>query len=237
MSGRRVKALDALWADARFRLYQPRHVLTWLRLKQQFDLRFVRFSELTLKMPIGAVPDCAACENVCCTGPDAVVSLRLRDIATLLDADLGHAIGPAPSRDAWQKGQTAASSENAASWFYKGFPALVRDKTGTCTLLGTDLSCTAHPHWPVSCARYPYALNLVDKTVFWARGCEDYTVVPSKEAPAATRALLKAVVDSYNERIKDLILVHVAPRELHELGLLDAVTLPPRVQKRLDSAR
>ena len=41
-----------------------------------------------LRVPPRLVPDCAGCEEVCCTGRSRVVALRLVDVAALVDAGL-----------------------------------------------------------------------------------------------------------------------------------------------------
>ena len=66
---------------------------------------------------------------------------------------------------------------------------LARDQTGTCALLTADRTCGAFPSWPLSCARYPYALDLQRRVVFWAKGCGSSTVLPSGEAPENIKRL------------------------------------------------
>ena len=88
--------------------------------------------------------------------------------------------------------------------------------------------CSLYPSWPLSCARYPYALDLQSKVVFYAKGCtstRDSLELPVAEAPLRVRALVRAVVDAYNERIKDVILLALAKPELAELGLTQHLRL------------
>jgi hypothetical protein len=161
-----------------------------------------------------------------------VVSLRLRDIATLCDQGLEEHIvheRPAPGDD---EEPTWARQEFDWSVFQRMFPVLSRDATGTCTLLTDARLCSAWPHWPLSCARYPYALDVLNSRVVLARGCESHRTMDIDDAPDSIKNLVTAAVDSYNARIKDLILLHTATGELHELGLLDHLQLEGRLWKR-----
>jgi hypothetical protein len=228
------RALTALWPLAQARLTHPRGWWRWWRLHRRFSLRFVRIGELSVKIPYGQVPDCEACTELCCTGDNAIVSLRLRDIAALMD--IGRAAHITHERDvrtvrsarssravttSKQAARTTwARTEADASVFHRVFPTLVRDATGTCSLLSDARTCSVWPAWPLSCARYPYALDLQNRVVFYAKGCTSTQTMTTSEAPVKVRELVRAVVDAYNERIKDIILVHMAREELRELGLL-----------------
>jgi hypothetical protein len=171
--------------------------------------------------------------DVCCTGPNAIVSLRFQDIARLLDHGRASHIGfdrpPPPPKPGW------ARKEAEESVFARVFPVLTRDQTGTCTLLTADRMCGAYPSWPLSCARYPYALDLQLKVIFYAKGCGSTLDVRPADAPVRVRSLVRAVVDAYNERIKDVLLLALAQHELRDLGLLQHVRVeqfPIRAPKR-----
>lgn len=220
------RGLDELWPIARARLWTARYFRESLHLWRRYHLRPLDLGKLKIAIPAGQVPDCESCTELCCTGENAVVSLRFRDLARLVDAGLQAAITherPAPK--APKKAQSWARREAEASIFGQAFPVLARDRTGTCTLLTVDRTCGAWPAWPLSCARYPYALDLQSRVIFWAKGCKSPTVLPSSEAPPRVRALARAVVDAYNERMRDVILLAVARPELAELGLLRFVDL------------
>lgn len=222
--GPKEQALVELWPIARKRLYRWGFLRKSLSLRRRFQLRLLRLGELKVKVPTGQTPDCESCTELCCTGPNSLVSLRLRDIAALTDAGLARFIlreRPAVSA----KNPTWARREADSSVFHQVFPVLLRDATSTCALLTEDRQCGAFPAWPLSCARYPYALDLESRVVFWASGCASSTVLPASEAAPRVRELVRAVVDSYNERVKDVILLHLAREELQEIGLLDHLRL------------
>lgn len=217
---RAASALDDIWQLARSRLYQPRHLTTWWGLNRRFNLRMVRPSRVKVLVPKGTLPDCEACLELCCTGPNAVVSLRLRDIAVLEAAGLGGAI---VARDPRSLAIPAGSSERKrveSTVFARMFPVLARDATGTCRLLSTERQCSAWPHWPLSCARYPYAFDAENDVVFLASGCRSHRMVTLDDPPRAVSRLVDAAVHGYNERIKDIVALHLALPELFELGLL-----------------
>jgi Fe-S-cluster containining protein len=216
------KALAELWKVAQPRVYSLSHWRETIRLLRRFNVRFLRLGELKVVVPYGQVPDCDNCTEICCTGPNAIVSLRLRDVAALVDKGLEQHITASTVRPA-ARDVTWARKEADGSVFHQAFPVLTRDKTGTCTLLNEDRHCGAYPSWPLSCARYPYALDLESKVIFWAKGCRSTQVLPTSEAPPRVRELVRAVVDAYNERLKDVILLHVARKELEEIGLLKYV--------------
>lgn len=218
------RALADLWPIARARVDSLKHWRETLSLRRRFSLRMLRVGELTVAVPRGQTPDCEQCADICCTGPNAIVSLRLRDIAALTDAGLDRFIVPsdgerAPLDKHQRKRATWARRELDDSVFHRAFPVLARDSTRTCALLTEERMCGAFPAWPLSCARYPYALDLQLKTVFYAKSCTSTQVLPSSEAPLKVRELVRAVVEAYNERVKDAVLVHMAKHELTDLGL------------------
>ena len=219
--GKKELALAALWPMARARVDTLHYWRETVRLRRRFSLKLLRTSDLKVAIPRGQLPDCEACTDVCCTGPNAIVSLRLRDVAALVDAGLDrflvHERTQLPREQ--RKHFTWARREADDSVFHRAFPVLKRDDTGTCALLTQDRMCGAYPAWPLSCARYPYALDLQGKHVFWAKGCGSMNLVPAIDAPIRVRALLHAVVDAYNERVKDAVFVHMARAELVALDL------------------
>jgi Fe-S-cluster containining protein len=161
---------------------------------------------------------------VCCTGPNAIVSLRLRDVARLVDFGFAHHI--THERPKTPDTATWARKENDDSVFASMFPVLTRDVTGTCELLTQTRMCGAYPAWPGSCARYPYALDKLRMKIFYAKGCQSTRTMSADDAPDSVARILRAVVDAYNERIRDIVLVHTARAELEALGLMRFLALP-----------
>lgn len=234
--GKIERALLNLSATAADRLRQPKNILRWLSLSREFDLRHIHIGQLSVEVPAGLLPDCGSCLEVCCAGPNAVVSLRLRDIAALMDAGLDGFIGQERPKEGGA--QSVSRAEADGSIFHTAFPVLRRDATGTCALLSEDRTCSAYPAWPLSCARYPYALDYLNRRVFLAKGCTSHKRVYSgNSAPIEVRELLRACVDAYNQRVRDVVLLHVALPELDDLGLLQHLSLPKKLARRLEKLR
>lgn len=222
------RALDELWPIARARVWTWRYWRETLHLWRRFHLRPLSLGQLRIAVPSGQVPDCEACTELCCTGDNAVVSLRFRDMARLVDAGLeSHIVQERPPARRPERERSWARREADASVFGRSFPVLARDATGTCAFLTTERSCGAWPRWPLSCARYPYALDLQRKVIFWARGCGSPVILSPDEAAPRVRALALAVVDAYNERLRDAVLLAVARPELEALGLWRFLREPP----------
>lgn len=221
-------ALRDAWPSVRRRLWKsPRYWPRSLRLLRHYNLRELRIKDVYVRMPKGVTPDCEGCQEVCCTGRHRVVSLRLVDIAAFMDAGLQHAISVEKPRFSTKElSASSALYEQVHSDLWKWFPVLRQDETQTCVLLGEDLRCTAHPFWPLSCARFPYSLNLMHRTIFFAQSCRYHQTVPAEEANAAMRPLIQATLDAYNQKIRDLVMVHLAPEVLRDLGLLPYLSLP-----------
>ena len=176
-------------------------------------------------VPAGKVPDCDTCLDICCTGPKSIVSLRLRDIAALLDAGLQQHITHERARFAIL---------GNSSIFDTIFPVLAQDRTQTCTLLDENRMCGAYPHWPISCARYPYAVDALNKVVFYAKGCGSYDLLPPYEVAERTRYLVQAAIESYNERIKDIFLIYFAKTDLEKIGLNQYLNLSKIERKKVE---
>ena len=162
-----------------------------------------------------------------------MVSLRLTDIAALVDRGLTAHIETARPPKADPKDATVARLEADGSLFHEVFPVLRRDATMTCTLLGDDRRCRAYPDWPLSCARYPYALDALSGRVFLAEGCRSHRRIHLDDAPDAARRLIDAAIAGYNQRIKDVLLLHMELDALHALGLTRFLRLPKRLERKL----
>ncbi|HEY4221741.1 MAG TPA: YkgJ family cysteine cluster protein, partial [Myxococcota bacterium] len=205
--------LAQLWPRARARVDTLAFWRETVRLRRRFSLRTLRLKDVKVMVPKLQTPNCEDCTDICCTGSNAIVSLRLRDIAALVDAGLEQHI-VARAGEAQPAAKTWARREADGSIFHDVFPVLARDPTGTCMLLDDERRCGAYPAWPLSCARYPYALDLQSKVVFYAKSCQSTHAVPAVDAPIRVRTLLHAVLAAYNERVRDAVYLYMARPEL-----------------------
>ena len=218
-----VAALAALWQEVSRRpLWAPPRFFAYLRLRWRMRLRLVDPARVRLVAPAGRVNDCSACTDLCCIGAHATVLLRLRDLALL--KDLGRTELITHERPDFTEAELTgrpALRRQIESRSWQRFPVLARTTFGACRALSTEGQCTLYPHWPLSCARFPYALHLDAAEVFYSRRCDAFWIRHDGSGDARVQAMRLAAVAGYNERIKDEVLLAYAPERLAELGLLE----------------
>ena len=214
-----VEALAALWRELTAQpLWRSPNLRRYLRLRRNLRLDLLEVHRVRVLAPPGKVNDCAACTDLCCIGPKATVLLRLRDIATLVDLGrtelmtLEKPVFP----DEEQRARPALQ-RHLASEAWRRFPVLRQTKLRACVALSMAGQCTLYPQWPLSCARFPYALHSDSREAFYSPRCDSYWI--RLNAVPKARVMLEAAVCSYNERIKDAVLLAYAPQRLAELGL------------------
>lgn len=219
-----VRALQALWLEVAARpLWAPPNLLRYLKLRRRMALTQVQPSRITNVTPVGQVNDCGACSDSCCIGPHNTVLLRLRDIATLMDlkrTDLMVPHKPTFTADVLRQRPALRRQVNSEAW--RRFPVLAQNEFDACMALDREGRCELYPHWPMSCARFPLALHLESSEVFFSRRCQSFWIHPAAAKNAVPMQL--AAIASYNERIKDAVLLAYAPQRLHAMGLTAYLT-------------
>jgi Fe-S-cluster containining protein len=222
-----ARALDALWNEVRSRpLYAPPNFFRYLRLRARMRLALVDPSEVRIAAVSGQVNDCEACTENCCVGPHNSVLLRLVDIARLIDLGRTELIASnKPSFDEATVASRPALRRQLNSQAWEVFPTLNQNSFGACMALDLDGRCTLYPHWPVSCARFPYALRTECDEVFYSQRCKSFWIRPDEASEMRAHAMAANAVAAYNERLKDLVLLEYARDRLDSLGLLDYLTL------------
>lgn len=214
-----VEALERLWSEIRSRpLWANGRFFLYLRLRSRMRLKMLRPDDLVSIVPEGKVNDCSACTEICCIGHEQTVSLRFRDIATLMDigrVDLITKKKPVFS-DALLA-EKPALARTVASDAWSRFPVLTQNAFGACRALSEEGKCTLYPYWPTSCARFPYALDVEAHEITYSQRCRSFWI--RSDAEPKVTAMKLAAVAAYNERIKDLVLLAYAPRQLEDLGL------------------
>lgn len=223
-----VRELDALWQEVASRpLWAPPNFWRYLRLRWRTRLRFINPDDVAVQAPAGKVNDCASCTDMCCIGPRATVLLRFRDIATL--KDIGRTELMTQSKPQFTA-ETLANHPNlarqVASMAWQRFPVLRQNSFGACAALTDTGLCGLYPYWPMTCARFPYALDFEPFRLAYSQRCQSFWIHPGAKSKA--RAMQVAAVATYNERIKDLILLEYAPERLADLGLLQYLSHPAR---------
>jgi Fe-S-cluster containining protein len=217
-----AERLQRLWAEvvpARRRSW-----LSWLRerrLRRIYHLEPVALPELERTMEPGLAPDCAACPDRCCRGPASRVSLRLADLLRLKAAGLEagieiHKRPFTPEEIARAPHLERLEQDRAYAWF----PTLRQKEDGHCVYYGQDGRCTIYEHRPLLCRSFPVQLDLERRKLSYSERC------PSRKLdPEAAESLAEAVVENFNHKLRDLLLVHYARPELAELGLLPYLSL------------
>ena len=215
-----VRALEVIWQTVAARpLWLAPNFWRYIKLRRRLRLRLLEADQVPIIGPRGKVNDCQSCTDICCVGAQATVLLRLRDIATL--HDIGRADLMTDTKPHFSPAQLAerpALRRQVESHAWDIFPVLKKDSMGACQALTRAGKCSLYPHWPLACARFPYALHLSDEEVFFSQRCQSFWIHKSRHREAQSMAA--AAVASYNERIKDLVILAYAREEVAALGLL-----------------
>ncbi|MCC7386994.1 MAG: YkgJ family cysteine cluster protein [Deltaproteobacteria bacterium] len=226
--GATLQALDDLWDHHRSkwrRLFSAR-AITELTLRASFDLDLLAPARIANRVPRGTIPDCERCQDICCAGVENVISLRLRDIALLIDIGKAGLIRKQKPRFPEHLLRTRPMlQELVASELFRTLPVLEQvGEDRRCAALSEDLRCSLHPHWPLSCERFPYSLSAIRRQVIWGTRCQSKRSGP--EHVERGDALFRAAVETFNERVRDAVLLAHARPTLDALGIGAFLTGP-----------
>ncbi len=210
--------LAKLWAEvAGNRVFKFKNIFKDFLLLTKYDLRFIQAAKVKLRVADNMLPDCEHCPQNCCHGAENTVSLRLIDIARLLDAGLSAAIDQdnrSFRQDIYFKNKPGVLADiNSDDWNY--FPILKR-VNNICPYLDQQNKCTIYKYRPITCRRFPYILTQTKAHIVFSQKC--YKTKIALE-PLKQQELFQAALDSYNEKVKDLILINYARADLEEIGL------------------
>ncbi len=213
--------LHALWDEVRTnRLFKPRYFLTNLYVFNKYSLQLVDPVKVKNTMAPLKVPDCTTCIHNCCHGVENTVSLRLIDIARLLDAGLADMIDLNNrvhiEKEILRKHPGIAANIQSDTW--RKFPVL-RRVNDICPKLGKDNKCTIYGARPLTCRRYPFMLKDDLKAVTVSTYCKNLVVHAGNWGDENVQELFLSAIDSYNEKVKDLILIYYAKKELEDLKI------------------
>ena len=220
-SGKVQEGLEALWSGYRNkwrRLFSAR-MIAELELRASFDVDTLSTWRIANRIPKGTIPDCARCPDICCAGLESVVSLRLTDIALLMDIDRTDLMSrKKPNFPAHMLRARPALSELVASDLWRMLPVLVQlGEDRICAALSPELKCSIYPNWPSSCERFPYTLSAVRKDVTWGRRCPVQKSGP--QHVERSKQLFRGAIEAYNKRVMDAVLITHARKQLDELGI------------------
>ncbi len=224
--GPKRSALEALWQQTTRRpLWLPPNLLRYAKLSRRVNLEPLARGDVNLQGPQYGVSKCSACTNNCCIGKRNTVSLRLVDITTLMDIGRTDLIKKEkPKFSDADLVTSKARARFAASDSFKVFPVLAQDDRERCMALDANNRCSIYPAWPTSCARFPYALDLDAKELFYSPRCPSFDIVQSTSEPRV-KTMIDATLAAYNERIRDFVLLDYAFVELERLGITEHLNL------------
>ena len=140
-------------------------------------------------------PDCERCQENCCRGSN-LARLTLRDVARLSDAGLGWAIARIGGPDD------------------RGPGVALKHRDGRCVFLDAEERCAVHPIRPLVCRGFPWQVSDDWSVLRYSRECQTHG-----RRPADADAMAQAAVDTFNERIRDLLMIANGIDRLRALGL------------------
>ena len=215
-----VEALEQLWSEVSSKpLYASPNFWRYLKLRWRMKLKLEDASKFKILAPKWKTNDCSGCTDICCVGPHSTVTLGFRDIATLVDIGQTELIShKKPAFNGEVLDNRPALKRHVATTSWQRFPVLKTNAMGACAALTMDGQCGLYPYWPMSCSRFPYSAHIEEKKIFYSRRCDSFWIRPDTKESVEGMAL--EAVASYNERIKDLILLEYAPQRLEEMGLI-----------------
>ena len=186
-------------------------------LHRRYDIRLLKLEDIEkIDIEEYQVPTCQFCKENCCRGYVNIVTLRLIDIARLIDLGLQEAITlEKPPRDVFK--MTKARRNFFKSELWKRFPILKQKEDGSCYFLDEQNRCVIYDYAPLICKKFPFTLSQDKKEIFYSPKCKTYSISIANKDKFYEH--INAVIEHYNEMIKDLVLIYHAKKELKYLGL------------------
>jgi Fe-S-cluster containining protein len=187
-----------------------------VRLARRVSLRALQASDVTVEAEEARVPTCEGCPNSCCRGPGTGISLRLADVARLVDAGLGWAVAKTQSWEDDHYARDPALREHEARDSQRRFPSLRRRADGACVFLDEAERCAIHSIRPLACRAFPYRLDETRTRVHFSGRCASSR---ADGQAADVDEMVGAVLELYNAKVRDLVVLTHGRRELRRLGL------------------
>ena len=182
-----------------------------LKLSRAVDLDLLHVEALA-DATDSLVPNCDACDDHCCRGEGAVIRLRLLDVAYLVDAGLTFAID--------------VDVDDDPRLTERRFPKLTKKPDGNCVFFHEG-GCVIHPIKPLRCQRFPHRLTDDKQTIAYANRCASRRQGTAEELVQ----LRTAVVDNYNAKVVDLVVLQHGEGTLEALGLGEHLPQPDPASK------
>jgi Fe-S-cluster containining protein len=171
--------------------------------------------------------DCAACSSNCCARLEGKILLTLKDVARLVDAGHADAIvgtfrGFASFLDQYLTERdpdvfnavNVMMSEKLTESTYMPSLKKVGDR---CVFLDDANRCKVYQQRPEACRRYPFDFDHRTRWITWDPACPSTTPIKEGQEPA----VMRDVVNSENERLRDIALVMLSRDALVQTGFGD----------------
>jgi Fe-S-cluster containining protein len=212
--------MEGALADAIARVVVPRARSLRVIVSDTLTGRAVRDVDddaLVVDVAPGVVPDCEACSDRCCADPAGVTSLRLVDVARLVDAGLADAIGDPPDAEEQLDDEVHRALVDVATRdSFRLFPVLRKRGDGACVLLDERGRCSAYDVRPLACRAFPFQVDETLARVRFSNRCQ------SRRHDAAVEASERAVaeaVTSARAQAQDLVTIRHGHDALVDIGL------------------
>jgi len=222
-----VDELESVWSRVATRpVLLSRRWLRQARLSRLVNTEVLPQTQIQSLGSPRRINDCAECLDTCCVGKKSTVLLHLRDIACLLEDKKTSLITqekPTFSRE--EKRLSPALDRHVSSVAWQVFPILRQNSFYACSALSDEGRCTLYPRWPLSCERFPVALNLDAEAVFLSKRCGSTRVIETDAEDERLQEMEVGALAAYNERIKDFMLLTHARDALRNLGITKYLNL------------
>lgn len=222
-----VAELESIWSGVSKRpVLLSRRWLRQARLSRLMNTEVLTRAQVQPLQSPRRINECAECLDTCCVGKKSTVLLHLRDIASLLDGDHADLMTHTkPTFSPEEKSLSPALDRHVSSVAWRVFPILKQNSFFACSALNDDGRCTLYPKWPLSCERFPVALNLDAEAFFLSSRCSSTRVLETHEESERLEEMEGGALAAYNERIKDFMLLTHARDSLRTLGITKYLNL------------
>lgn len=168
--------------------------------------------------------NCTDCKNNCCSRIEGKVLLTLKDLAILIDNGHKDAIegsfsGFAALLSDYQKNRDTAIFNDVnilmQDTLNNQYMPYLKKAANVCTFLDKEGRCAIYDIMPRACKSYPYVYDAKKREIAWSENCNSKSsAVSEKEKDDAIRS----VIESENERIRDISLIMLNSENLAKIG-------------------
>jgi Fe-S-cluster containining protein len=199
-AGARERALADSTDRAHSALQSPAQLATRWRIEKRFALHVPVDDDVVVDAPARTAPACETCADPCCARANAIVSLRLTDVARLVDNGLARAlVEPRALLARFPALANEIAGLGERDSFSRAFVLDKRDD-GTCVFFERG-KCTIHDVKPLVCRAFPFQLDETRARVRWASSCESKRAGRNDD----TRAGVSAAIASYRAKVNDVV--------------------------------